>query len=94
MHIEPTHGFDTPGLPEKARNVPQPESSAPAGPTPPRRTPPAGSSTLAPYIREAAAAQPVRTAAVADAKRLLASGGLDTEEAARGAAEAILTFGL
>jgi len=94
MQIEPTHGFETPGLPEKAPNGPQPGDVPPAGKAPPRRTPPAGSSALSPWVQEAAKAEPVRRGAVEEAKRLLASGNLDTAEAARGAAEAILTFGL
>lgn len=45
-------------------------------------------------VRQAAASPEVNAQAVADARRLLQAGQLDTPEAARAAAEAILTRGL
>jgi len=46
------------------------------------------------YLPQALAAREVNLDAVAEAKRLIESGALETPEAARRAAEAILKFGL
>lgn len=59
-------------------------SEVPAGPEPDTRG----------YVEKARAAGAINTAAVAEARRLLESGELDTPEAARRAAEAILEQGL
>ncbi len=94
MQIDPTQGFDALGVPDGARNVPHPEPSPSADREARGETPPAAAGIPAAYIEQAAAAQTVRPEAVAEAKRLLASGGLDTAEAARQAAETILTLGI
>ena len=46
------------------------------------------------YVREALAAEDVDLAAIAEAKRLIASGQLDTPEAVKRAAEAIVELGI
>ena len=51
-------------------------------------------SVLAPYVRAAMAAEEVDGQAVAEARKLLQSGQLDTPEAARRAAEALLMVGI
>lgn len=51
-------------------------------------------STQKPYIAMAMAGDEINTQAVEEAKALLQSGQLDTPEAARRAAEAILSFGV
>jgi len=92
MQIEPTQGFDALGSPDGARNTPEPVS--PAGRGKPTETPSGGLGVPASYIEQAAAAETVRSEAVAEARRLLDSGELDTPEAAEAAAEAILTLGI
>ena len=47
-----------------------------------------------PYIRKAAASEEVNLQAIAEAKKLLASGELDTPAAAQRAAERILSTGI
>lgn len=51
-------------------------------------------SALAPYVRAAMAAEEVNELAVAEARKLLRSGQLDTLDAARRAAEALLARGI
>jgi len=95
MQIEPTQGHDPLGLPEGGR---------PAQPTGPAAHPPdlKPAETAVPpadlhaYLARAGTADdaPIRDAAVAEAKRLLASGALDTPDAVERAAEAILTIGI
>jgi len=50
--------------------------------------------TWARYVRAAMAAEDINEQAVAEARRLLASGQLDTPEAARRAAEALVNHGI
>jgi len=94
MQIDPTQGLDPFGLndgprPAGAGGPPAADRGRPAGtagegepPVPPE------------YLRLAAETEPVRAEVVAEAKRLLEAGDLDTPEAARGAAEAILSLGI
>ncbi len=51
-------------------------------------------SQYAAYVRQAAGAEDIDKAAVAEAKQLLDSGQLDSPDAARRAAESILTLGI
>jgi len=92
MHIEPTQGFDALGSPDGAGNAPEPVP--PAGRGKPNETSPEERGIPASYIDQAAAAPEIRSEAVAEARRLLASGELDTPEAAEAAAETILTLGI
>ena len=94
MRIDGTHGLDPHNLSAAA---------PPAGkPAPPADTPDAGTSSrpagadpvLEAYVRQAAAGDEVDLQAVAEAKRLLASGQLDTPEAAERAAETIARLGI
>jgi len=94
MQIDSTQGFDALGAPDGARNVPHPEPTPSANREKRSETPPAATGIPTSYMKQAAAAETVRPEAVAEAKRLLASGDLDTPEAARQAAEAILTLGI
>jgi len=49
---------------------------------------------LAPYVRAAMAGEEINQQAVAEARRLLQSGQLDTPDAARRAAEALTRLGI
>ena len=94
MHIEPTQGYDALGSPDGPRSTPQPGPVPSAG-----RGDAAGPArddegAPAAYVQQASEAAEVRPDAVAEARRLLESGELDTPEAAAGAAEAILTLGI
>jgi hypothetical protein len=94
MRIDPTAG-------------PNPQS-LPAGHSPAARTPRAADagadeatcdyrrvpSGYGAYVRMAAGAEAIDTAAVTRARELLRSGQLDTPQAARRAAEALLSIGL
>lgn len=94
MHIERTQGFDALGLPDPAKNLPKADQTSAAAR---RAGEPAGASAGAgfePYILRAADAPAVRSEAVQEARRLLASGELDTPEAVQRAAEAILRLGI
>ena len=94
MHIEPTQGFDALGSPDGTRSAPQPEQVWPAGEGKPLETCPDEQRVPPAYVEQAAAAEEVRSEAVAEARLALASGALDTAEAAEAAAEAILTLGI
>jgi len=94
MHIEPTQGFDGPGTPDGPHRSRQAEPVPPAGQGNPAESPSHGQAVPASYVEQAAEAAAVRTEAVAEARRLLASGQLDTPEAAEAAAETILTLGI
>jgi len=96
MQIEPTQGYDPLGLPDSSH------PSQPAGPAAhhpglkPDETGRTDAADLQAYLAQAGTGdeEAVRAEAVAEAKRLLASGDLDTPEAAERAAEAILTIGI
>jgi hypothetical protein len=94
MQIEPTHGFDAVGSPDGTRKPPQPGEVPPAGRGDAAETPKDEQTVPSSYVERAAAADEVRRDAVAEARRLLATGELDTPEAAAAAAEAILTLGI
>ncbi|MFO8014479.1 MAG: hypothetical protein R6X20_14370 [Phycisphaerae bacterium] len=94
MHIEPTQGFDGLGSPDGPRNAPQPGQVPPAGRDEAAETPKDEQGVPPSYVERAAAAAEVRPDAVAEARRLLESGELDTPEAAAEAAETILTLGI
>lgn len=92
MRVEGTNGAQQEGLP----------AGKPAGAVPPRPRPtdvrPAADSTQVnpaepSHTQKALAAQEVDLAAVAEARRLLQEGKLDTPEAARRAAEILIDRG-
>ncbi|MBM4019088.1 MAG: hypothetical protein FJ288_12295 [Planctomycetes bacterium] len=93
MHVNRTEGYNTPGVPDGTPGLAKagPEGGA-------RKADPNGvalsESALAALVRQAAAADEVNSGAVADARRLLESGQLDTPEAIRRAAESILNRGV
>lgn len=96
MQIEPTQGSDPLGLPDGSRQ-PQPPGPAAHGAGPkPDETDRPDAADLQAYLAQASTGdeEAIRAEAVAEAKRLLASGALDTPEAAERAAEAILTIGI
>ena len=93
MQIEPTHGFDPLSIREGSRNPVKADQVAPAGEKPAEQSE-AASASLEPYIRRAAEAPEIRQDAVAQARRLLASGKLDTPESARRTAEGLLEHGI
>ena len=94
MRIDGTHGLD-PNAPAEgqnapARNTPKTASASPEGGVD-------GSQILAAQrevIAQARRAEKVDLQAVEEARRLIASGELDTPEAARRAAQAIIELGL
>lgn len=93
MQIEGTHGVDPLGIREGAKNLARADQAGPgagkaaAGPV-------SESEGFEPYVRGTAEAPEVRAEAVSEAKRLLASGGLDTPEGAARAAERLLRDGI
>jgi len=95
MQIEPTQGHDPLGLPDGGRQA-QPTGPAAHHPGPKPAEAAVSGADLQAYLAQAGTAddEPIRDEAVAEAKRLLASGALDTPEAAQRAAEAILTIGI
>jgi hypothetical protein len=93
MQIEGTHGVDPLHVPGGARNLVRPDQPANATGRPTQAPGPEGPD-IEPYARRAAEAPEVRPDAVAEAKRLLASGSLDTPEAAVRAAERLLRDGV
>jgi hypothetical protein len=93
MQIEPT-GFDALGSPDGTRNAPQPGQVPPTERGEAAETARDEQGVPAAYVERAAATEEVRQDAIAEARRLLESGALDTPEAAAAAAEAILTLGI
>ena len=92
MRIDGTFGYEAHGLGGKSGALGQ---HAPKATESVERN--AGVEVVAPagkYIAKALAAEEVNTAAIAEAKRLLAEGLLDTPEAIERAAEAMVTRGL
>ena len=94
MHVERTEGFDALGLPDAAGNLPKADKTAPAADQTDGSRRSAAEADFQPYIDRAAEADEIRSEAVEQARRLLASGELDTPETARRAAENILGFGI
>ncbi len=94
MHIEPTQGLDALGSPDGARHRPQPNEVPSAGREAAAEPARDEAAVPADYVSQAAGAAEVRPDAVAEARRLIESGELDTAEAAAAAAEAILTLGI
>lgn len=94
MRIDGTNGLPPQGTPEPAQpsqKLPRPSDSADAkvgGDDLQIR------SSLDPYVRAALAGEEVDEQAVAEARRLMESGQLDSPEAARRAAEALLRDGI
>lgn len=94
MRIDGTHGLEPQGLPEGKPSLPKTPASGDA------REPETSADGLVvsrshePYIHQAMAAEEINTQAVAEARRLLRSGELDTPEAARRAAETIMRLGI
>jgi hypothetical protein len=93
MQIDGTHGVDPLHIPGGAKSLVRPDQPA-AGTDRPAEAPGPRDPDVEPYIRRAAEAPEVRPDAVAEAKRLLASGSLDTPEAAGKAAERLLRDGI
>lgn len=81
--------------PSGAAKPPQ-DSSRPSGAADARKTARDSEieSMLAPYLRAAMAGEEIDEQAVAEARRLLQSGQLDTPEGARRAAEALMRLGI
>jgi hypothetical protein len=94
MHIERTHGFGSPGVPDGANHPTRAgESRTPAG-NGGEGIARAADPLVEPYIGQAAAAAEIRWDAVKEARTLLLAGMLDTPDAARQAAENILLLGI
>ena len=94
MQIESTRGVDPLGVPDGANGLPKAGETRSAAAKAEDTPLPAAEPSLEPYIRQAAEAEEVRADAVAEARRLLDSGALDTADAARAAAENILRLGI
>ena len=94
VRIDGTLGAEPYGLPSDKGKCEKPAdspASEKAGETHPEW---AVSSSLAPWIRQAAAVADVDVRAVEEAQRALGAGQLDTPDAIRRAAQAILELGL
>ncbi len=95
MQVERTHGLDPLNVPNGSKPLPRP---AAAGPIDEAARPEAADApadaAVQPLAAQAAAAPEVRPDAVAEARRLIESGDLDTPEAARKAAERLLDLGI
>jgi hypothetical protein len=94
MHVERTPGLDPFGGAEGAGGLHKPTESKAGGPKDTSAAEPAHQPSAEPYLERAREAPEVRESAVAEARRLLAEGTLDTPEAARRAAEALLQLGI
>jgi hypothetical protein len=93
VRIDKTNGYEPQGLPTSGRPTAKPGKPAAAG----VNEDVDGAQidlTSAALARQAASSADVNAAAVQEAKQLLQSGQLDTPEAIRRAAQAILTTGL
>ncbi len=84
-NVEPRRLGDAQASARRDGQVVQPAAKVPIGAATPAR---------APLIAQAAAVEEVNSQAVVEARRLLASGELDTLEAAARAAKAIVDLGL
>lgn len=93
MRIEGTQGAGPNGLNEGAAG-PGKHAKAPASASAKPAEALQFDSVHATYVRKAAACETVNPAAVAEARKLLESGQLDTPEAAQRAAEAMISRGL
>ena len=91
MRIDGTHGMDPRAVPESAA-----AAGKPVRPAPREGKDPQGVELLSSqqaYVDQAAAAEEIDQKAVAEARELIRTGQLDTPEALRRAAEALLKFG-
>jgi hypothetical protein len=92
VRIEGANGAQPQGLPAGEPALPKASRPGPGG-----AEQPADHAQIRPvessYVREAAAAEQVDRTAVAEARKLLQEGKLDTPEAARRAAEALVDLG-
>lgn len=94
MHIERTGPID-PSPPPGGKTPSRKPESAPATGETPAVTPAAAPEAAAQsYVRRAIEAGEVRSDRVAEARRLIAEGRLDTPDAARRAAENLLDRGI
>jgi len=94
MQIERTEGLDPLGLPDNAGHLAKNSRTGSATDQPEGSSGFISEAALQPYVERAAEADAIRSEAVQQAKRLLASGELDTPETARRAAENILRLGI
>ena len=94
MRIDGTHGLEPQGLPEGNPSLPKTPHPGDVDQAQSSAEDIIVSRSHEPYIRQAMAAEEVNTQAVAEARKLLRSGQLDTPEAARRAAQAILRLGI
>ena len=93
MQIERTGGFDPFAAAEGAK-TPRPAAENPAPRSAEAPAPEVPEAVLEPLARQAAEAPAVRADKVAEARRLIAEGKLDTPEAAQRVAENLLKFGI
>ena len=94
MRIDGTHNVDPRGLPEGSTPVsqtPRSKGSQGAGSAPDDQV---ILESPGPYVRQALAGEDVNLQAIEEAKKLLASGQLDTPQAILRAAEAIIERGI
>jgi hypothetical protein len=94
VRIDGANWVPAQGNPETPQSLQKPPRSTDA---PEARIDGGGSevrSALAPYVRAVMAGEEIDEQAVAQARRLLQSGELDTPEAARRAAEALMRLGI
>jgi len=91
MRIDGTSGPQQP-LPRGEPSLPKPARPLPAGAQPAEKDAQIRAADSS-YVQKAMAGEGIDRAAVAEARRLLEAGQLDTPEAARRAAEAILDRG-
>ncbi len=94
MQVERTPGLDPFGVSEGSNGLQKPPGTKSGGPKVVQGAPAAPQPSIEPYVRRANETPAVRRGAVEEARRLLAEGALDTPEAARRAAEAILSLGI
>lgn len=93
MRIDGTFGTESYGLQNGKGESGRPVDSAASGRAGAKDPPSAASPGVAPWVRRSAGADEVNAQAVEEARRALQAGALDTPDAARRAARAILEMG-
>jgi uncharacterized protein YdbL (DUF1318 family) len=94
MHVERTDGFAGPSRPGETEGFPKPAPQAGRVGKPVEAVPEITASELQELARQAAAAPEINWDKVAEAKKLIESGGLATPEATQNAAQRLLDLGV